>query len=64
MLIIVYNLVLGSINETEMLRTLNCGLGMVLIVDKKNVEDVLCATNGKVVGVIEEKKSGKFYQFT
>lgn len=43
-----------------MLRTLNCGLGMILIVDVKYVEDVLFATNGKIVGRVEEKMSGKF----
>lgn len=43
-----------------MLRTLNCGLGMILIVDSKYVEDVLCATNGKIVGIVHDKISGKF----
>lgn len=47
-----------------MLRTLNCGLGMVLIVDGKYTEDVICATNGKVIGVVEEKIGGKFQLFT
>lgn len=47
-----------------MLRTLNCGLGMILIVDVKNLEDVLSATNGKVVGIIKEKMSGKLQLFT
>lgn len=41
-----------------MLRTLNCGLGMILIVDSKCVEDVLCATNGKIVGMVYDKMSG------
>lgn len=43
-----------------MLRTLNCGLGMVLIVDAKYVDDVLCATNGKIIGKVDVKISGKF----
>ncbi|XP_050545152.1 trifunctional purine biosynthetic protein adenosine-3 [Daktulosphaira vitifoliae] len=45
----------GSINEIEMLRTMNCGLGMILIVAKEFVDDVLVHTNGKIVGVIEDK---------
>jgi len=44
-----------------MLRTLNCGLGMILIVDSKYVEDVLCATNGNVVGIVNEKMYGKLW---
>lgn len=43
-----------------MLRTLNCGLGMILIVDSEYVEDVLYATNGKIVGMVGEKMPGKF----
>lgn len=42
-----------------MLRTLNCGLGMILIVGSEYVEDVLCTTNGNVVGKVYEKMSGK-----
>jgi len=37
---------------------------MILIVDRKHVEDVLSATNGKVVGIVDEKMSGKSHQFT
>ncbi len=31
---------IGNISESEMLKTFNCGIGMVLVVDKNNVSDV------------------------
>jgi len=46
-----------------MLQTLNCGLGMVLIIDAKYVEDVLCASNGKIIGLVEDKILGKIEFF-
>lgn len=37
----------GNVAEHEMLRTYNCGIGMVVIVDTKNADDI-CSTLGKV----------------
>ena len=31
----------GNIEKTEMLKTFNCGIGMILVLDKKNVDKVL-----------------------
>lgn len=36
----------GNIEETEMLRTLNCGIGMVLAVPEKETDDILLRLNG------------------
>ena len=32
---------LGSINEAELVRTFNCGVGMILVVDKDSVDEVI-----------------------
>jgi len=37
---------LGQVDEAEMLRTLNCGIGMVIIVPAAEVEDVLTRLGG------------------
>jgi len=39
----------GNVDELEMLRTFNCGIGMVLIVPKTETEDIL----GRLVGLNE-----------
>lgn len=36
----------GNIEETEMLRTLNCGIGMVLAVPEKETDDILIRLSG------------------
>ncbi|MDY6843999.1 MAG: phosphoribosylformylglycinamidine cyclo-ligase [Thermodesulfobacteriota bacterium] len=51
----------GHIDETEMLKTFNCGIGMVLIVPKSECEDILHRIEGLkekayVIGKIQKKK--------
>lgn len=36
----------GNIEETEMLRTLNCGIGMVIVVPESQTEDILLRLSG------------------
>ena len=35
----------GGIDEQEMLRTFNCGIGMVMLVDEDSTEDICRALN-------------------
>ncbi len=46
------------IEESEMFKTFNMGVGMILVVDKLNVNEVISKTNGYVIGEITkgEKK--------
>ena len=42
------------VEEEEMFRTFNMGVGMVLVVNPKNVDSVLAKTDGYVIGEIAE----------
>ncbi|KAK9501916.1 hypothetical protein O3M35_012551 [Rhynocoris fuscipes] len=50
----------GGINETEMLRTFNCGVGLVLIVGKDKKDKVLKSLKGSMlIGEVQERKEGE-----
>ena len=42
------------VEESEMYRTFNMGVGMILVVDRKNVDFVLQNSNGYIIGEIEK----------
>lgn len=49
----------GNVEQTEMLRTFNCGIGFTLVVDEKSVSDVLDSLHASgesacVIGKIEK----------
>lgn len=49
------------IEETEMFRTFNMGVGMVIVVSPKNLDNVLANSDGYVIGKLENgKKEVKF----
>lgn len=55
---------LGEVEEEELLRTFNCGVGMVLVVPAAEVEDVLdraraMGDRGWVLGEIREREAGE-----
>ena len=50
----------GDISNKDMFRIFNCGIGMVLIVDKKDVKDISNKISGMnlknyVIGAVKEK---------
>jgi len=46
------------VDEAEMFRTFNMGVGMILAVDEKNVDKVLDNSDGYVIGKIQKGKKG------
>ena len=54
----------GKINKVEMLKTFNCGIGMILIINKENKEDVFDYLFKKkikyhLLGIVEKTKLSK-----
>jgi len=55
----IFDLMAQHVEETEMYRTFNMGVGMVLVVSPENVEAVLSESDGYVIGELQtgEKKA-------
>lgn len=50
--------IIGGVNEFEMLRTFNCGIGGILVVEAKDVDEILGylkEQDVKIVGKVVEK---------
>jgi phosphoribosylformylglycinamidine cyclo-ligase len=50
----IFKLMAEHVTESEMYRTFNMGVGMVLVVSPQNVDDVLANCDGYVIGEIKE----------
>jgi len=46
------------VDEAEMYRTFNMGVGLVLAVDSKDVDEVLKNSDGYVIGEIQKGQKG------
>ena len=49
------------VEESEMMRTFNMGVGMIWVVSPENVEEVLANTDGYVIGELSEGEKGVEY---
>ncbi len=52
----IFELMSVHVERDEMFRAFNMGVGMILVVEKENVEKVLAETNGYLIGEIKEGK--------
>lgn len=50
----IFKLMSEHVEEAEMYRTFNMGVGMVLVVSPDNVEDILANTDGYIIGELQE----------
>lgn len=51
----------GGVHESELLRTFNCGVGGILIVDSRDVDEVLGLVRNEgatVIGKVVQKETG------
>lgn len=46
----------GNIDEPEMYRVFNMGVGMVVVCDPANVKDILCLAGAKAIGEVEKQR--------
>ena len=54
----------AALTDNDMLKTFNCGIGMVLIIDKKDLNKLISVTTKlkykpKIIGCIAKKNSNK-----
>jgi len=54
----IFELMGQHVEEAEMFRAFNMGVGMIFVVNPANVDDVLSSTDGYVIGHIENGKKG------
>jgi len=54
----IFELMSQHVEEAEMFRAFNMGVGMIFVVNPANVDDVLSSTDGYVIGHIENGKKG------
>ena len=45
---------LGNVDDDEMYRTFNMGMGFAIVIPEDEVENVKCFVDGRVVGYVEE----------
>jgi phosphoribosylformylglycinamidine cyclo-ligase len=55
---------MGNVAQQEMYRTFNCGIGMVVIVDKNDAQSALDQLNGAgetatIIGVIRQRENNE-----
>jgi len=54
----IFEFISKYVDESEMYRTFNMGVGLVLVVNNENVDEVLKNTDGYVIGYLEEGSKG------
>jgi len=54
----IFELMAKHVEEAEMFRAFNMGVGMIFVVNPKNVQEVLNNTDGYIIGQIEQGNKG------
>lgn len=54
----IFEFISKYVDEEEMFRTFNMGVGMILVVDEENVKDVMKLSGGYIIGELTEGEKG------